>query len=71
MTVCGTTDPITDYHTTHSVFLKKDKFTSWVSNIHHPIYNKNRNEYISPYDLMHRRANIQQTEFWEAYNANR
>lgn len=60
---------ITRYHTRQAVPLAKNKFVDYVSNIHTEVNYKNR--HISPYDLMHERADRHKELFWNWYNGNR
>ena len=58
-------DAITRYHTRQAIPLAKNKFVSYVSNIHTPVEIKG--EWISPYDHMHRRARLHKEIFWDWY----
>jgi len=62
-------DAITRYHTRQALPFAKNKFVNYVSNMHTEVDIKDK--YISPYDLMHRRANIHKGIFLEWYDENR
>lgn len=62
-------DAITRYHTRQAIPLAKNKFVSYVSNIHTPTVIKG--EMISPYDHMKRRAALHKDIFWFWYNEHR
>lgn len=64
-------DAITEYHTRHCLSLAKNKFTDYICNIHEPVYNKDRDELITPYNWIHRASTNHKNKFWKWYNGNR
>lgn len=64
-------DGITRYHTRHAVALSQHKFIDWTRGLHIPIYMPNIESTLSPYDLMHMRANEYKESFWRGYHEGR
>lgn len=62
-------DQITRYHTRHALPLAINKFMDWTYNIHTPVYYKETDDIISPYDLIHRKSENHKQHFWDRYYA--